>query len=224
MLGFGALKQINDTLKQNRAMLGKKKSLREIYKEEIKNRISTHENIDLNALRRRIADRQRRNLVGEAIMKGLVVVVVIGLIAGSIWVFRTVDFSVQAKPPLAKKNLFKTVLMDLPDSLVHKMEFYSVGPKAATGYLKRGMKHQNYESYYSTGEQFRSALYFYDSIVVDYYFYKWGDTIKNFPKITDDKIHHITLRVPEKSKVIEFDFYDGKTILGTYTEKPIHPN
>lgn len=222
MLGFGALKQMNDTLKQNRAMLGKKKSLREIYKEEIKNRISTHDNIDLNALRRRIADRQRRNFFREAIVKGLVVIVAVGAIIGGIWIFRAViDFSVEAHPPIVTEDLFKTVLIDLPDSLVHKIEFYSVGPKAATGYLKRSMKHQNYESYYSSGEQFRSALYFYDSIVVDYYFYKWGDTIKNFPKIYDNKIHHVTLTVPEKSKVIEFDFYDGKTILGTYTEKPI---
>ncbi len=222
MLGFGALKQMNDTLKQNREMLGKKKSLREIYKEEVKNRISTHENIDLKALRLRIADRQRRNLVKEAIVKGLVVAVVMGLIVGSVWIFRTVDFSVEASPPITKKDLFSSVITVLPDSLVHKVDFYPKGPKAAEGYLYKGLKHQNYESYYSSGEQFRSALYYYDTLVVDYYFYKWGDTIRSFPKILDNEIHHITLTIPEKSKIIEFDFYDSKIILGTYTEKPLN--
>lgn len=222
MIGFGALRQMNDTLKQNRGMLGKKKSLRELYKDEVKNRISTHENIDLPALRLRVVERQKRNLIQEAFVKVIVVVVVAGLIVGGVWIALTVDFSVKLDHPNVKgRDLFGQTLNILPDSMVHKIEYFPHGPKAAEGYLKNGMKHQNYESYYSTGEQFRSALYYYDTLIVDYYFYKWGDTIKNFPIIPDTITNHITLTVPEKSIIVEFDLYDGKTVMGTYKESRI---
>lgn len=222
MIGFGALKQMNDTLKQNRAMLGKRKSLRELYKEEVKNRSSTHENIDLAALRLRVAERQKRNLIQEVIVKVVVLIVVAGIIVGGIWIALTQDFTIKVEhPSVQAKDLFGQTLTVLPDSMVHKIEYFHDGPKAAEGYLKNGQKHQNHESYYSTGEQFRSALYYNDTIVVDYYFYKWGDTIKNFPTVPDKIISHISLTVPEKSIIVEFDFYDGKTILGTYKESVI---
>lgn len=222
MIGFGTLKQMNDTLKQNRAMLGKRKSLRELYKEEVKNRISTHENIDLAALRLRVTERQKRNLIQEAFVKVIVVLVVAGLVVGGIWIALSIDFSVKVEHPTVRgKDLFGQTLTLLPDSIIHKIEYFNDGPKAAEGYLINGRKHQNHESYYSTGEQFRSALYYNDTIVVDYYFYKWGDTIRNFPYVSDTVIKHITLTVPEKSLVVEFDIYDGKTVIGTYKESRI---
>ena len=83
---------------------------------------------------------------------------------------------------------------------------------------KNGMKHQNAESYYSTGEQFRSAAYFYDTLIVDYYFFKSGDTIKGFPKLFDGQVHRLFFKTPDNKSNISFDYWDGKIIPGSYQE------
>jgi antitoxin component YwqK of YwqJK toxin-antitoxin module len=104
------------------------------------------------------------------------------------------------------------------DNTIHKIDYFPKGSKAAETFLKNGLKHQNSESYYQTGEQFRSALYYYDTLVTEVYFFKSGDTIKNFPMITDSEVHHIKAIDKSNSAEIQFDFYDGKIIHNTYQE------
>ncbi|WP_343857702.1 hypothetical protein [Fulvivirga kasyanovii] len=116
------------------------------------------------------------------------------------------------------KPYFKAVTYKLSDKRTLKVEYYKFGPKCAETNYKNGLKHQNTESYYQSGEQFRSAAYFYDTLVVEVYFYKNGDTIKNFPTITDDKVYHIKLPLPNSNKIAEFDFYDGKIMKDSYFE------
>lgn len=86
--------------------------------------------------------------------------------------------------------------------------------------IKNGLKHQNSESYYPSGEQFRSALYYYDTLVREVYFFKDGDTIKNFPRVDNHKVYQIKLPRPNKKRTVEFYFFDGKIIQETYREYP----
>ena len=120
-------------------------------------------------------------------------------------------------PP--KSVLFKTVISENEGGEQLKVEYFAGGPKASETRLKNGLKHQNSESYYETGEQFRSALYFKDTLITETYFYKNGDTIKNFPVINKGEVMHVVIHAVPKSKKIEFDFYDGKIITGTYKEE-----
>jgi antitoxin component YwqK of YwqJK toxin-antitoxin module len=99
-----------------------------------------------------------------------------------------------------------------------KVDYFPHGPKAAETILKNGLKHQHSESYYETGEQFRSSLYFYDTLVREFYFFKSGDTIKNFPDIRDNQVHHVSILNEGHTRKCEFYFYDGKMITGTYQE------
>jgi hypothetical protein len=95
-------------------------------------------------------------------------------------------------------------------------DYYKFGGIASSFRIKNGLKHQNSESYYFTGEQFRSALYYYDSLVIEYYFYKDGDTITNFPQIDHRKINHVSLIHPKTRDVVDFDVIDYKVIVDSY--------
>lgn len=50
-IGFGSLKQMNDTLKYNREILPKRKSAREVYHDEVKKSLSSGDRADLEMIR-----------------------------------------------------------------------------------------------------------------------------------------------------------------------------
>jgi hypothetical protein len=206
-------------MKYNRDLLGKKKSVREIYKDEIKQRGTTYDRQNLEFVRQRVAATLKRNRTHEIITRTTAILLIIVLVIGTIWALTTIDLKTKSKGKYEDKSaLFNTTTYEQANGLTLKTDYFIHGTKAADTYFKKGLKHQNSESYYQSGEQFRSALYYYDSLVTDIYFYKSGDTIKNFPIITDTQVHHITLFNKEQTIKIEFDYYDGKLIKDTYKE------
>jgi hypothetical protein len=139
-----------------------------------------------------------------------------------VWAALNIDLTLPKKNKYEDKSaLFNIIVYEQTTELKLKTDYFHSGPKASETYLKNGLKHQNSESYYETGEQFRSALYYYDTLVTDVYFFKSGDTIKNFPALADTNIHRIGLFDKARGKKIEFDFYDGKIIQGSYKEKKV---
>lgn len=219
-LGFGALKQMSDSFKYNRDLLGKKKSVREIYKDEIKKRGTTSDKQNIEFVRLRVAKALKKNRTKELLTKLTAVLTLVALVTGIVWAAITIDFTPKKKNKYEDKSaLFNTIIYEQSKDIKLKTDYFRSGPKASETFLKDGLRHQNSESYYESGEQFRSALYFYDTLVTDIYFYKSGDTIKNFPARYDQETHRITLYDKVSGKKIEFDFYDGKIIQGTYREK-----
>jgi hypothetical protein len=53
------------------------------------------------------------------------------------------------------------------------------------------------------------------------YFFKSGDTIKNFPAIVTKEVYHIKVVNPRNKMNVEFDFYDGKIIPDSYREHQV---
>jgi len=205
---------MNDSIKYNRDLRGKRKSLKEIYEQEIKNTSGEYNHEDVKERVTRHLARQRKfSIISRITAISLMAIIGLG-----------VYFTVQAfkKAPEKQKSstpsYFKTVFYDMPNNEQLKVDYYKYGPKAAETRYKNGLKHQNSESYYSTGEQFRSALYFKGSLIIDLYLFKDGDTIKNFPNVSFHEVHHIEL-TKQDSTEISFDFLDGKIIYGTYHEK-----
>lgn len=218
-LGWGVLKQMNDTFKYNRSLLGKKKSVRQVYKDEIKKRGSTLKNVDAAELRARIAQKLTRNRAQEMLTRLIAGTLLLTFFLGAAWIVISVDFTWRKEGKYENKSaLFTTILHEQPNGLVLRKEYYKRGPKAAVTFLKGGLRHQNSESYYESGEQFRSALYFYDTLVKDVYFFRSGDTIKHFPAFKDSEVYKVSLVDSARHLKIEFDFYDGKVIQGTYKE------
>lgn len=223
-LGFGFLKQMNDSIRYNKEILGKKKSVQEVQKDKIKNQTLTFSKESLEFVRSRVSSALHRNKTAEIISRcftltlaGLVILLLVG---GSWVLISKLSFITPAKYA-NKSALFTTVEYNQGDNTIHKIDYYPKGSKAAETFLKNGLKHQNSESYYQTGEQFRSALYYYDTLVTEVYFFKNGDTIKNFPLIADSEAHHIKAVNKSNSTEIQFDFYDGKIIHNTYREIPL---
>lgn len=231
MMG-GFLKQMNDTMQQNRRLLrksdkSKSKQVREAYNEEIKKQASRYEHADVEALKERVRKKVQRNMVLEKLIKTVAFTFVAAIIIGVIWVIISFDFSVKKPSPYSDTTkLFNTQVFPHEDPGYElRIDFYHHGPKAAESLIKNGLKHQHSESYYPSGEQFRSALYYYDTLVREVYFFKDGDTIKNFPSVDHHKVYQIKLPQPHKKRTIEFYFFDGKIIQDTYREYPyIHSN
>ena len=123
---------------------------------------------------------------------------------------------VHEESPKTNKH-FKAVNRPIGKGRILRIEYFNFGPKSAETKYKNGMKHQQSTSFYPTGEVFRAAAYFYDTLITEVYYYKNGDTIKNFPGHMSQTIQHITL-VPNDSLRLNFDFYDGKIMTGTYIE------
>ncbi|MBL6445123.1 hypothetical protein JMN32_02310 [Fulvivirga sp. 29W222] len=117
-------------------------------------------------------------------------------------------------PKIEKKEQkphFKTVTYPLNEQRTLKVEYFNFGPKSAETNLKNGLKHQNTESYYASGEQFRSAAYFYDTLVTEVYFYKNGDIIKNFPSIMETKCTTSKCPFPTVEKSLNLSFTMAKS-------------
>lgn len=231
MMG-GFLKQMNDTMQQNRRLLrksdkSKSKQVREAYNEEIKRQALRYEHVDVDALKERVRKKVHRNIIQEKIIKTIALTVLATFVVAVIWVIISFDFTVKKKSPFTdSQSLFKTEIHPHDQAGYSlKVDYYHHGPKAAESLIKNGLKHQNSESYYPSGEQFRSALYYYDTLVREVYFFKDGDTIKNFPIVDHHKVYQIKLPRPNKKRTVEFYFFDGKIIQETYREFPyFHSN
>ncbi len=121
-------------------------------------------------------------------------------------------------------DLFTKEFHNIEKGIQLKVEYFKRGGKAADTKYKNGRKHQNAESYYPSGEQFSSTLYFYDTLVTSVYLFKSGDTIPDFPVFSDNKVHHLAFRTTDDSKIISYDYWDGKIIPGSYGEFILTPN
>lgn len=212
----GFVKHMNDVIRFNRAILGKRKSIRELYKDEVRNRSSTFDNVNIDHVRSRVAEKLKRNRIKEILTQLTAVTLLCSFIGFIIWVFLSVDFSIKPEE-VNKAALFRKIIYRDVNGHDLKVEYFLNGPKAAETYLLDGYKHDSSVSYYETGEKFRFAVYSFDSLVTEVYFFKSGDTIPNFPVYPDEEIH--TIELTHHSRRIEFDLYDGKIIQGTYTER-----
>ena len=91
MIGFGSLKQMNDTLRANRAALKRKKSVREVYKQEIRKTSASIEHQDIEHVRARVVARVKRNRVREILERTAAAIFALLLIALIAWIV-TVNF------------------------------------------------------------------------------------------------------------------------------------
>ncbi|MEL7002264.1 MAG: hypothetical protein AAFN93_05955 [Bacteroidota bacterium] len=219
---------MNKTIQRNRAMLERKtvfdtdnkrryekplNSSDEYKEKELDDGLRREINIKLRQQRRR---QIRLNLI----------IIVIAIITVGLGVYIVMNTPAENFAPNSYKRGLErhkikpnpTIEGSLKNGLNMTIEYFPQGTKRSETKYKYGLKHQNSESYYESGEQFRSAAYFYDTLVVEVYFFKDGDTIKNFPKITDKAVHYLTFERKNPTRNVTFSFYDGKILPGSYCE------
>jgi CHASE3 domain sensor protein len=89
-LGFGFLKQMNDSIRYNKELLGKKKSVQEIQRDKIKNQALTFNKESLEFVQSRVSTALKRNKTAEIISRCFTLILaglVILLLVGGAWVF-----------------------------------------------------------------------------------------------------------------------------------------
>jgi hypothetical protein len=221
MATWGVVKQAHDTMKQNRAMLGKKKTARELYREEIENTHTTLENVNLHDLKERVAARIKRNQVHEFASRSAAVFFILLLVSGVAWIFISLNATSSTIKHIDRVGLFVTRYNSIRDNCMVKTEYYHRGPKAAESFYCNSVQHGESISFYENGAKFRVAQYDHGTLVSETYLYKEGDTIKSFPHIRDNDVHVITITDNARHRRLIMEFYDGKIIEDSYVEQGI---
>lgn len=218
-LGGGFLKQMNDTIKYNREILGKRKTLREIQNEHSRSEPANYESASLQDVQERLRLALKRNTAQERLGQVVAIVGLVAFIVAVIWFFGFATFTKKLPGKYDNlKGLFTVYEDKMANGLLLRTEYFRNGSKASTTYFKEGKKHQNSESYYESGSQFRSALYFDGELINEVFFFRTGGEIPNFPKLAPNKVTHLKITNPKTGVQIEFDFFDGKILPGSYHE------
>ncbi|MTI41269.1 hypothetical protein [Fulvivirga lutimaris] len=120
---------------------------------------------------------------------------------------------------VAKAKYFTTKTYAIEKSMILKVDYFSHGQKAVETKYLNGLKHQNSESWYPSGEQFRSAVYWKDTLINEVYFYPNGDTLKNFTSTYTDSVNYVRLIDRKNNKIYSFYFSDGQILPTGYFVK-----
>lgn len=218
-MGFGMRKEVY-TRRPKKAF----KKIKKAYEQEVKRNASKNlvlktDKIDED-LKQRIRKKirsQERTRISITVLATLIAILAIGILLNFL-IENYMKNRDKLHPSKKVANLFNRKFFKKNNEVYQIADYYRFGGIASAFRIKDRMKHQNSESYYFTGEQFRTALYYYDSLIVEYYLYKTGDTISNYPKIDSDKIYHISLKHPKTNATIKFDVLDYKVLLDSYVE------
>lgn len=212
-MGFGMRKEVY-TRKPKRAFEKIKKLYEaEIHKLNYDSTPKKNEKIS-EGLKYRIKSKiiqERRKTIALRVLATLIIMVIIGIAIYSGNQSFIETNKIRYAPNVAK--IFNRIIIPKNNKEYTIVDYYRGGGIASSFKYKNNLKHQNSESYYSTGEQFRSALYYYDTLVVEYYFYKNGDTIKNYPKVNPDRVSKITLSQKNSAQKIVLRVLDYKVLL-----------
>ncbi|MBX2945840.1 MAG: hypothetical protein KF725_08390 [Cyclobacteriaceae bacterium] len=78
---------MNDSIKYNRALVkktdkSKSKQIREAFKDEVRNRSSSYENVNLDELKKRVRRKLQRNKTQEILARALALSLFIALVIG----------------------------------------------------------------------------------------------------------------------------------------------
>jgi hypothetical protein len=217
MGGGGSLDSMNKSLKYNRNLLKKRRGF-----EVLKENFSRKKNIRIYKYKkaskaylsdlRQSVKRDRRMTSIRSLFLFIILLLVIGFLFYKV-------FQLPQKNTNAEKyrvEYYKSITYPLDKSMVLKVEYFDQGHKAAETKLLFGMKHQNSESWYPTGEQFRSAAYWKDTLITEVFFYPNGDTLKNFSKYYNNDINFVRLSEPRGELNYSFYYSDGKILPGSF--------
>ena len=228
MMGSGFLRQMNETLKYNRDLLGKKKITKEKYTEEVKDR-----KVQYTEETRKYVD-ERLSLSIIRIYKQHHYYKIFNWILGFAFFVLLIMFflpfiqnSIKPKKikPSSKLNAlpnYVTSLTQLNPETTLRTEYFEHGLLAQETILVRGYKHNESTSYYESGEVFRKAIYYQDTLLTETYFYKNGTLIEYFPLVEENKVFKIRLTNIAKDTLILFDVYNNKIIEKTYFQFSIN--
>ncbi len=179
---FGSLQAMINTLKNNRAILKRKRgydTLKENLGQSKVKRVYRYKSASKEDL---LEINQRMKLRNERVfIKQIALIALLGLLFSAL-MFYVIFTPTEQASTLGKsliKDYYSVQIKPLGNNMQLKVEYFDMGSIAATTKIKNGYKHQQSESWYPNGKQFRSAVYWYDTLINEVYFAPTGDTIKH---------------------------------------------
>lgn len=215
---FGSLQAMINTIKSNRALLRKKRGFETLKEHQGQSKIKRVYKFkkaskeDLLEINEKMKLRNKNVLIKQIVLFSILG----GIFSYLMYVvfFTPSEHTSELGKPM-KMEYYSTQMKPLGNHLYMKVEYFDMGTVAAETKMKNGFKHQQSESWYPNGKQFRSAVYWYDTLINEVYFAPTGDTIRHlsswhkkepvFVKIEDYGQHN-------------YSFYcsDGKIIPNTF--------
>ncbi|MCZ8353139.1 MAG: hypothetical protein O9340_00280 [Cyclobacteriaceae bacterium] len=217
MMGGGFLRQMNETIKYNRDLLGNKIKLIDKLKNKSRNRnvIYSQENEAyvkerLNLSIKRIG---KQHFYYKLLSWLIAIPFLIFLIAG---ITKLVD-----KPKIFNTQTKGTILFTKKIQVISKetkleIFYFSHGLRAEETYYQNGLKQFESTSYYESGEVFRKATYFQDTLVSENFFFKNGSSIESIPELTPNKVVSVSLINNTKDTLVMFKCFNKKIIEASY--------
>ncbi len=208
MAGFGFLRHMIDSIKQNTALKGSKKSLRELTKDSHFKYGNTGDPAQLENVVRLRSEKRRKERIRNQLIA--ISIAIFFLFFGY---FITQEYY---SPQFDKeKTLYTVKVTRISDNEFLRTHYFMLGGKAQDMRFKNGLRHQHSESYYESGYQFRSALYYYDTLVTEVFFSPEGDTLE---LITKTEMHDnaiLLFRNRQRNKLIQVGYIQGRILPST---------
>ncbi len=218
--GFGSLDAMNKTISNNRNLLKKKRGF-----EVLKENFSRTKNVRVFKFKK--ASKEYLSQLGEEtrtrgkirFIKVFIAIFFIFCLVGSAF-YKLMKQPVESQmEKVYRSKYFTSKSYSIEKGMILKVDYFSHGQKAVETKYLNGLRHQNSESWYPSGEQFRSAVYWKDTLINEVYFYPNGDTLNNFATTHTDSISFVRLFDRKKDKVYSFYFSDGRILPSSYYVK-----
>ncbi|MEQ8245591.1 hypothetical protein [Fulvivirga sp.] len=204
---------MNKTLANNRNLLKKKRGfeiLKERFRRSGKVRVYKYKKASKQYLAQLGEETRKRGKI-RLIKIILAIFLIFGFVGFAFYSIMQQPVESQMEKVI-KSKYFTSRTYPVENNMILKVDYFSHGQKAVETKYLNGLKHQNSESWYPSGEQFRSAVYWKDTLVNEVYFYPNGDTLKNFSTTYADSVNFVRLVDRKKKKVYSFYFSDGKIL------------
>ncbi|QSE98554.1 hypothetical protein [Fulvivirga lutea] len=216
--GFGSLQAMINTIKSNRALLRKKRGFETLKEHQGQSKIKRVYKFkkaskeDLTEINQRMKLRNKNVLIKQIILFS-VLGIIFSFLMYAFFFTPSKQTSSLGKP--MRTEYYSTQMKPLGNNMYLKVEYFDMSNVAAETKIKNGFKHQQSESFYPNGRQFRSAVYWYDTLINEVYFAPTGDTLKHSVKWHDKEPIFIRLKGYDQN---EYTFYcsEGKIIPGTF--------
>lgn len=214
MAGFGFLRHMIDSIKYNSNILGKKRPLKELNT-TLKSGYGKTGNpqhlkkvVDMRAAKRR-----------KELIRNRIIALSIAVFFILFWLFITHKYY---SPHFGKKKTyFEVRVRQISENELIRTHYYILGGKAQDTRYRNGLRHQNSESYYETGEQFRSALYYKDTLITEIFLSKQLDTLSVVLETKGKVYSTLWLKDRRQQRIIQVGYQKGRIIPSTYMELPL---
>lgn len=216
--GFGSLQAMITTIKNNRALLKKKRGF-DVLKDNLgkpkHKRIYKFKSASKKDL---IEINQKMKLRNKFILiKQIVLFSILGIIFSYVMyvVFFTPSEHTSTLGKPMRTDYYSTQIKPIGNLMYLKVEYFDMVTVAAETKMKNGLKHHQSESWYPNGKQFRSAVYWYDTLIYEVYFAPTGDTIRHLTRWHRKEPTYVKI---EDYGQHNYSFYcsDGKIIPNTF--------